>query len=161
MGGNMVPVNSFHGRHYSFNPGDPMDYPPSLHSTWDEYLVRELVADQKTKKVARMLHREITPDQARGWMHDDVLKWAVESYWLARKQAYRWTDGESLPFKWARPGIDLTGANYIDSHLPIVREQLKKAGVRLAHMLNLALDPDYRAAAARPASPPLPQGGGN
>ncbi len=143
MGGNMLPVNSFHGQHYSFDPGTPMDYPPCLHSTWDEYLVFELVAGQKTKAVARALHEEITPEQLCQWSDDDVLGWAEDSYWLARKQVYRWTNGERVPFKWSGAGMDLTSENYIDSHLPIVREQLQKAGVRLAHMLNTAFDPKY------------------
>jgi hypothetical protein len=39
--------------------------------------------------------------------------------------------------------MDLTRENYIDSHVPIVAEQLKKAGVRLACMLNSAFDPDF------------------
>jgi hypothetical protein len=39
--------------------------------------------------------------------------------------------------------MDLTSDNYIDSHLPLVQEQLKKAGVHLALLLNEALDSDY------------------
>ncbi len=143
MGGNMLPVNSFHGQHYSFEPDTPMDYPPSLHSTWDEYLVNELVAGQKTRTFARALRKEITPDQVGEWSDDDALGWAQDSYWVARKQVYRWTNGERVPFKWAEPGMDLTSENYIDSHLTVVREQLKKAGVRLAHLINTALDPKY------------------
>ena len=61
-------------------------------------------------------------------------------------------DGESLPFKWSGPGMDLTSANYIDARLPLAKEQLQKAGVRLARLLNEALDPDY-AAPAEAAAP--------
>jgi hypothetical protein len=143
MGGNMLPVNSFTGQNYSFGPDTEMDYPPSLHSTWDEYLVNEFVADRKTKDVVKSLKKEITRDQVRYWMHDDVMQWAVDGYWIARKKAYRMTDGEKFPYKWAQPGMDLTRENYIDSHVPIVAEQLKKAGVRLACMLNSAFDPDF------------------
>ena len=62
---------------------------------------------------------------------------------LARKQAYRWANGENLPYTWSRPGMDLTSENYIDARLPVAREQLEKAGVRLALLLNEALDPGY------------------
>ena len=31
--------------------------------------------------------------------------------------------------------MDLTSENYIDARLPLVREQLKKGGVRLAYMI--------------------------
>ena len=153
MGGNMLPVNSFTGEHYSFGPEDDMDYPPSLHSTWDEYLVQEMVAGRKTKQVVRALQQEITDENVRHWMKEDVLGWAEDAYWIARKKAYRWTDGTSVPYKWARPGMDLTRENYIDSHVPLVGEQLKKAGVRLALMLNTALDPTYDQAAVAAAEP--------
>lgn len=145
MGGNMLPVHSFTGRNYSFGGDDALDYAPSLHGVWDEHLVNELVADRKTKDVIRELQREITRDQVRQWMHDDVLRWANDSYWIARKKAYRWSNGENVPYKWTGPGMDLTGANYIDAQMPVVREQLQKAGVRLAGLLNSAFDPDWKA----------------
>ncbi|MDY0149489.1 MAG: S1/P1 nuclease [Kiritimatiellia bacterium] len=147
MGGNMLPVNSFTGEHYSFGPEDDLDYPPSLHAAWDEYLVQEMVAGRKTKAVVRALQREITDQDVRRWMKEDVLGWATDSYWIARKKAYRWTDGTPVPYTWSRPGMDLTRDNYIDSHVHLVDEQLKKAGVRLALMLNTALDPTYDPAA--------------
>ena len=40
--------------------------------------------------------------------------------------------------------MDLTSANYIDAQMPSVREQLQKAGVRLAGLLNSAFDPDWK-----------------
>lgn len=147
MGGNMLPVNSFTGKHYSFGPEDDLDYPPSLHAAWDEYLVQEMVAGRKTKAVVRALQREITDQDVRRWMKEDVLGWATDSYWIARKKAYRWTDGTPVPYTWSRPGMDLTRDNYIDSHVHLVDEQLKKAGVRLALMLNTALAPTYDPAA--------------
>ena len=144
QGGNMLPVNSFTGQNYAFGPESELDYPASLHSVWDEYLVSELVAGRKTKDVSRALHKDITSDQVRLWMHDDVMNWAVDSYWIARKKAYRMTNGEKFPYKWARPGMDLTRENYIDAQVPVVAEQLQKAGVRLAGLLNSAFDPDWK-----------------
>jgi hypothetical protein len=143
MGGNMLPVNSFMGRNYSFGPEDTLDDTPNLHSTWDEYLVHELVAGRTTRDVVRSLQDDITADDIRRWMHDDVLQWAVDSYWIARKKAYRMSNGDRFPYKWARPGMDLTRENYNEAQVPVVAEQLQKAGVRLAFMLNTALDPDF------------------
>ena len=144
QGGNMLPVNSFTGQHYSFGPESEMDYPPSLHSVWDDALVNELVGGRKTKDAVKALQKEITRDQVRQWMHDDVMQWAVEGYWIARKKAYRMTNGDKVPYKWARPGMDLTRENYVDSHEAIVAEQFQKAGVRLAALLNSAFDPDWK-----------------
>ena len=145
QGGNMLPVNSFTGQNFSFGPESEMDYSYSLHGVWDEALVGELVAGRKTKDVVRDLQKGIARDQVRQWMHDDVMQWAVDNYWIARKKAYRMSNGEKVPYKWARPGMDLTRENYIDSHVPIVAEQLQKAGVRLAGLLNSAFDPEWNA----------------
>lgn len=143
LGGNMLPVNSFSGEHYSFSVKTPMDYPPSLHSVWDDPLVQELMAGKKPKALAKQLEQDFTPERVQRWRAGEPLDWAVESYQLARKQAYRWSNGKKVPSKWSRPGMDLTSGNYIASKLPYVQEQLQKAGVRLAHMLNTALDPSY------------------
>jgi len=143
MGGNMLPVEAFQGRHYSYDADTPMDYASNVHSVWDDAMVNELLAGQDWRKVSRQLQAEITPSQMRWWSSDDPMIWAVDSYWRARKDVYRWADGTALPYKWARPGMTLTSDNYIDAKLPIVREQLQKGGVRLAHALNMAFDPDY------------------
>lgn len=153
MGGNMIPVHSFHGKNYSFDADTPMDYSPNLHAMWDEYLVKELIDGAWPKTFAKRLVKEIAPGQLQYWSNDEALKWAIESYWKARKEAYRWTDGTKLPYKWAGPGMDLTSENYIDSHLPLVKEQLQKGGVRLAYLLNSALDPAY-VPPAKPAEEP-------
>ncbi len=148
MGGNMIPVESFQGRHYSFGAGTPTPYSQSIHSVWDEAMVQELAAGRMPKTVARELRKEIGEGQAQSWCTDDPMVWAVDSYWRARKEAYRWADGTSLPYKWMRPGMAMTRANYIDARLPLAREQLQKGGVRLAHALNAAFDPDYTGPAA-------------
>ncbi len=149
MGGNMIPVHSFRGRHYSFGPGTQMDYSPSIHSVWDDAMVQELLGGRRAGTMARQWTEEITPEQVQRWSQGEPLNWAVDSYWKARKEAYRWPEGESLPFKWSGPGMDLTSENYIDARLPMAKEQLQKAGVRLARLLNEALDPKY-------APPPKP-----
>ncbi len=150
MGGNMIPVNSFKGKNYSFGPQTPMDYPPSIHSAWDESMVLELMAGRSRSAFAKFLLEGIGPEQMQWWSQGKPMDWATDSYWRARKQAYRWTNGENLPYKWARPGMDLTSENYIDSRLPMAQEQLQKAGVRLAFLLNEALDPKY-------VKPPKPE----
>ena len=151
MGGNMIPVNSFKGRKYSFGPNTPMDYSSSVHSVWDDSMVRELMGDRRRASFAKFLLEDVGPEQIAWWSQGLPLNWAEDSYWRARKQAYRWTNGENLPYTWSQPGMDLTSENYIDSRLPMAKEQLQKAGVRLARLLNEALDPKY----APPAKPEL------
>ena len=147
-GGNFIPIQSFQGAHFKLDDSMPMDHPLNLHSVWDECLVYELMAGDDPDAVARRLLKEITPDQAQAWTAGAPLDWALDSFKLAHDKAYHFTDGSDIPFTWSKPGTDLTRENYIDALEPVVREQLEKAGVRLASLLNAALDP----ASARPAA---------
>jgi hypothetical protein len=38
----------------------------------------------------------------------------------------------------------LVDKDYIDRAIPIVQRRITQGGIRLAHILNLALDPAYR-----------------
>ena len=158
MGGNMIPVHSFQGRNYRISAEDAPEHLPDLHSVWDECMVYELMAGRSRPAFAKALQEGIGGEQLRRWSQGPPFDWATDSYWRARKQAYRWANGENLPFKWARPGMDLTSENYIDARLPLVQEQLQKAGVRLARLLNEALDPDYAPPAVGESALP-PDGG--
>ena len=134
-----MPVHSFHGMHYTVETETAIDRPPNLHSTWDESLVCEAIGGASiTSFVARLL-AEITPDKMDQWDKGDPYQWAVQTHNLAVAKAYRFTNGSAIPKSWKRPGVDLTRDNYIDANLPVVQEQLEKAGVRLAYLINTAL----------------------
>lgn len=64
--------------------------------------------------------------EAVTWKTLDPGAWAQESWMLARDRAYPIAED------------DVVTRNEIRDALPIVREQLLKAGVRLAHLLDLA-----------------------
>lgn len=85
------------------------------------------------------LMKSITPAKIEQWTHSDPVDWANESFAIAERPEtnYCVEQGASceLPAL-ARVTID---AAYIQANAPIVREQLQKAGVRLAHMLDAAL----------------------
>ncbi|MBR6022349.1 MAG: hypothetical protein IK066_08015 [Kiritimatiellae bacterium] len=158
MGGNMLRVDSFAGHCVSFDPEVPAEYSRSVHSVWDKALVAELMCGHSMRAVVLDLDAGVSYRQASHWVESTPYDWAVESYWIARKVAYRFTDGTRIPNKWTAPGLDLTAENYIDEALPYVRVRLQKAGVRLAYLLNSALDPAFaaledaaRADAAAPA----------
>ena len=158
VGGNMLRVESFAGHCVSFDPEVPAEYSRCVHSVWDKALVAELMCGHSMRATVLALDAGVSQRQASHWVESTPYDWAVESYWIARKVAYRFTDGTRLPNKWTPPGIDLTAENYIDEALPYVRVRLQKAGVRLAYLLNCALDPDFaaeeeaaRADAAAPA----------
>jgi hypothetical protein len=66
------------------------------------------------------------------WQNFDLRAWAEESFDLARSRAYTKPDGNAVAEN------DLLSADYFNAARPVLVEQLKKAGVRLAHIINSA-----------------------
>ncbi|MBK7404099.1 MAG: hypothetical protein IPJ41_05580 [Phycisphaerales bacterium] len=80
---------------------------------------------------AKKLEEGITPEVEKADVEVmDPVAWATESHALAEADAYRDADGKEI-----KSG-DRLGQEYIDHSMPVVDEQLTKAGVRLAEMLN-------------------------
>jgi hypothetical protein len=103
----------------------------SLHSVWDgEVLQRAGLTNPVS--VGAALNAEITPAQLAAWQTFDVTAWAAESFTLARTRAYTKPDGMRVMPK------DLLTEAYFKAASSVLREQLKKAGVRLAHLINAA-----------------------
>jgi hypothetical protein len=105
--------------------------PDNLHQFWDTTVVRRL--GTRPERVARELARSIGPVQRREWSRGTPSDWARESYVVARTRSYA-----GLP----APGDDgrrtLTPA-YVANATQTAKQQLRKAGVRLAWVLNTAL----------------------
>lgn len=106
----------------------------NLHSYWDTTVVQALGQDSAT--VAKTLLGQITPAQKDEWEQGDVRGWAQESYELAKTSVY--TIG-------SKPGCDRDAApislpaGYGAAAEPVASLQLKRAGVRLAKILNADL----------------------
>jgi hypothetical protein len=73
---------------------------------------------------ADALNAEISPAQASQWESLNVLGWANESYRQAEALAYRLPAGKRIR------------STYFNRAKAVSRLQLKRAGVRLAHLLN-------------------------
>ena len=73
--------------------------------------------------------------EAPGYADTD---WASESFVIAEQAQTKYCtrQGASCDRSSGKVKID---AAYVDANTPIVREQLQKAGVRLAHRLDAAL----------------------
>lgn len=108
----------------------------NLHSYWDTVAVSEV--DPNARHLAEQLFHGITTDQKQAWEQGDIKSWVQESFELARTDAYSigsppGCHQDSAPM--AMPsGYDAMARG-------VVTEQLEKAGVRLALLLNRALDP--------------------
>ena len=108
-----------------------------LHSAWDTCLVLAAVPED-VDDAARDLMKSITPAKIEKWTHSDAKDWANETFAIAVRPQTKYCveQGGSCNLE---PGSVKVDAAYIAANGPVVREQLQKAGVRLAHLLDAAL----------------------
>jgi hypothetical protein len=103
----------------------------NLHHEWDTEFVARLGSNAAA--VAQQLIAAITDAQRRQWSKGGAADWAGESFAAARDHAYG-----SLPPA-DRPNHYRLSAAYVFDATMVTRQQLSKAGVRLAFVLNRAL----------------------
>jgi hypothetical protein len=111
----------------------------NLHHFWDTTTIDHL--GQDAQAAAARLRKGNSPAQIRRWQQGSARDWALESYSVAQKVAYRLG---------TNPGCEDRAPIEISSHYAAVAQhaadlQLDKAGVRLAHVLNVALGGRKRA----------------
>lgn len=97
----------------------------NMHTLWDGALLKR----QKWTDRSQRLLKEITPQQKQQWQTDNVLVWASESLQLTG-DAYR-----------LLPPSKKVDDKYLEFFAPKLEEQMQKASVRLALLLdqNLSL----------------------
>jgi hypothetical protein len=109
----------------------------NLHSTWDTCLVLK-AAGEDVGEAATELMKSIMPAEIESWTRSDPKDWANESFAIAEQTQTKYCirQGASCDHPSGKVTID---AAYVVTNAPIIREQLQKAGVRLAHLLDAAL----------------------
>jgi hypothetical protein len=82
--------------------------------------------------------KTITPARIEGWSHSKPMDWANESFAIVEQPQTKYCirQGASCEQPAGKVTID---AAYVAVNAPIIRQQLQKAGVRLAHLLDAAL----------------------
>jgi hypothetical protein len=105
--------------------------PGNLHGFWDT----QFVAMQGRGKtaIAKKLIAQITPAQRTQWGSGSAADWAKESFASAKVNAYGPLPTPTSPHHYTLP------KSYVTNAKGVVAEQLSKAGVRLAFVLNNAL----------------------
>jgi hypothetical protein len=104
----------------------------NLHAEWDTSVVEALGDDPAV--VAAQLSTKITPADQATWSKGTPASWADESWHIAKQDIYADILG--------RGGISapiILPPDYASKKAPIAAEQLEKAGVRLAKILNAVL----------------------
>lgn len=104
----------------------------NLHAVWDGNLLRANLGRLGPLEYADRLNDEISGRQARRWSRGTPAEWALEGHDLAVEFVYA-----GLPPAGLTP-VALE-ASYITANRRLVARQMKKAGVRLAEVLDRAL----------------------
>ena len=110
--------------------------PGNLHAVWDTCLVQYSVGPDASEAASDLL-AAITPEIKAGWNASVPRDWANESFAIAEaaRTMYCAMHGSSCDMTSSALNIS---AQYLDANEPVVKEQLQKAGVRLARLLDTA-----------------------
>lgn len=111
----------------------PSTWQSNLHSYWDTQLVKKLGSNPATAAAA--VGKLITPQNAALWSTGAVEDWAAESNAQAKAVAYNFSGEKTFVDDHGGAG-EVLDAKYEARALPIARQALAKAGVRLAKLLN-------------------------
>jgi len=123
----------------------------SLHLVWDICIVESALGTDE-EKAAALLRSEITAEDRKAWAPVNldagaVAAWATESLEIATQPLTQycyqhdsgcWYGPEAGQFTGTRRTVEIT-AHYLEEEAPIVRDRLKRAGIRLAAILNAVL----------------------
>jgi hypothetical protein len=101
----------------------------NLHSIWDSGILAPAVRYGDERGYALTLVRSVTESQTALWRASSMEDWANEGYTIATDVIYK-----RLP-----DAFGALSSSYGTDMLPIVNGQLRRAGVRLADLLNKAL----------------------
>jgi hypothetical protein len=110
-------------------------HPSNLHHVWDTEALEYAVGTHAAAAAAKL--EPLIKANARAWARGDLDSWAAETHAIAVSYVYR---GLAEPPFCGAPATDQTISQaYLDGAAPIVRQQLGRAAVRLARVLNEAL----------------------
>lgn len=116
-GGNSIKVKFF-------------DRDTNLHSIWDGSLMNTGHAWTFTEWQEQI--DRLTPEQQRAEAAGNVDDWARQSYGIADRVYDYFPEGTRVSY------------NQIAAWTPVIEQQLERAGLRLARILNAVFDPDLR-----------------
>jgi hypothetical protein len=108
----------------------------NLHATWDTCLVLYAVGPDVSEAVADLL-QTVAPDLKAKWIASEPRDWANESFAISETAKTGYCVMHDLSCNPSGRDVKI-GIEYLDANAPVVREQLLKAGVRLAHLLDIA-----------------------
>ncbi|MGA2511269.1 MAG: S1/P1 nuclease [Candidatus Acidiferrales bacterium] len=150
LGGNCVPVAFFDRAPVESKPLSGVFY-PNLHEVWDVEIVEHFSPGEPASQVAKKLDQKFSAKES-AWESQpaDFPAWAWESHQLAESTVYGRLP-HAIPIQTPRSITSCAddasraamsqldeklGDDYQNAAAPVAQEQLAKAGVRLAALLN-------------------------
>jgi hypothetical protein len=129
-GGNAVEVAFFGER--------GVDGRLNLHAVWDFYLLRRWLSERGGEKV--VFSAPLSAGELADWQRGSPSDWIGESHAIARDLVY---PALPVPNSCSQPitGVIAIGQAYLERAGPVAVGQIRKAGVRLARLLNETLGP--------------------
>jgi hypothetical protein len=138
-GGNGVIITNIAGSPYVINTTPPTvvsakPTPLTLHGMWDSFLV------ERAKKADQLPQvRPYTPSERSAIATGDVYDWAQESWQMAHDVVYPQVFGKVVTAQdKTEKNVTISDAA-LDADVPLVRQRLLQAGLRLARLLDEAL----------------------
>lgn len=107
------------------------DIPSQLHKVWDEKILQSRMMNlgKTESEYASLLDGQISEADEASFSQGDPVSWLNECHALAITKAY-------APLKGTGPGKPALGETYYKANWPVINEQLKRGGVRLAKILK-------------------------
>jgi hypothetical protein len=132
-----------------------------LHSTWDTCILRQRALGdvaqpsiETLQTLAATWSGQVTDVERAEWLSTEPWQWSAESYDIAIRPVLGYCvivegacqySADQMTYVSGKPRNSvLIDAAYMDGAMPVIQRRITQAGVRLAHYLNLALDPAYR-----------------
>lgn len=110
--------------------------PGNLHAVWDTCLVQYAVGPDAWEAVTDLL-AAVTPAMKAEWTASVPRDWANESFAIAEAPRTMYCAMHQSSCDITSSALNIS-AQYLDANEPVVIEQLQKAGVRLARLLDTA-----------------------
>ena len=106
---------------------DQKGKPSNLHSVWDSGIIRKMMGKEKIADFAADIDKKIPASKLKSLASGTPTDWANASHDLAVRYAYNGVQVGTVPH---------LNQRYVDRAEPVIQEQLARAGIRLAMVLN-------------------------
>src|SRR5215468_2635186 len=116
-----------------------------LHTVWDTCIIeKKLGTDPQT--IAQDLLDGLPDSDRAAWVTVPIAGWANESFQVTRRKSVQYCvrvgvkcfyqQGNETFSEGENEKVVIVDAAYLEQHVPFVRDRLKRAGIRLADLLN-------------------------